>query len=277
MSDMTPMKRFTDQISKFEHLIGSEFKSKNFNKSSPKSNWSYGEYYTSKGISNDFVSVFNTPFENLSFALTFQYINLPKEEQHVFASIKTGANNDDIIYSKPLNLEEFKEIIKTINNELEEIRLFKKSNIAADDIVQKFSTHFLDDVLNIKELLKTEKERYDNFLQDQKKYLELQKFEDIFRERTKKFQDMEKLIDTTIKHSDDYKELQKLKLRMNELNKNIEEATEVLIKKHKFHEESKLLQTSKEDLFLANMALEKSISEYKTGQIPSASKLKYKR
>lgn len=277
MSDMTPMKRFTDQISKFEHLIGSQFQKKTFNKSAPKSNWANGEYYTSKGIANDFVIIFNTPFENLSFALTFQYINLKPEEQQVFASVKKGFNNDDIVYSEPLNLTQFKDIINNLNKELYNIRISKNPNIDPVDIIEKFSSHFLEDTLNLKELLKSEKEHYAIFLKDKTKEFEIEKFENKLKERSQKLKDTQLLIDTSIQSSADYKELQKLKKRLNELNNNIEEATDNLMKEHNFDLQIQLVQVSEEDLRFANMHLGQAILEYKTGANSSVSKNKHKR
>jgi hypothetical protein len=114
--ELTPMKRYAHQLQEFRHYLPSGFKEVQLNKKAEKYAYAAGESYHDKGVENDFVMIFKTPFNDISFAFAFSFQDLPLDKQHVFASIKKGKDNSSIQNSMPLTILEFKEKINTFNS-----------------------------------------------------------------------------------------------------------------------------------------------------------------
>lgn len=152
-NDLTPMKRFGTNLKKFKSYLAN-FKTKDFNKSAAKNSYYHSEDYTIKGVANDYVLVFQSTYPNISLGLTFQFLNLPVDEQYVLASIKKGIGPNDITYSEKMSLPTFKNLINEFNTWAQQTEDQKRTNIDQFTIFNKFSELFLLQTLDMKKEVK---------------------------------------------------------------------------------------------------------------------------
>lgn len=143
---MTPMKRLNFNIKTLKQNVENVFKDFTLNKSAPKLYFEWGgEQIETKGVQSDFVNVFKSLANNMSFAISYSYIDLPVEEHKISVSIKTTDNNNDIQNSLPMSIEEFKAKINYLNKDLIE----NTNNVNTMYVLQKVSSIFLNEDLNL--------------------------------------------------------------------------------------------------------------------------------
>lgn len=143
---MTPMKRLNFNIKTLKQNVENVFKDFTLNKSAPKLYFEWGgEQIETKGVQSDFVNVFKSLANNMSFAISYSYIDLPVEEHKITVSLKTTDNNNDIQNSLPMSIEEFKAKINYLNKDLIE----NTNNVNTMYVLQKVSSIFLNEDLNL--------------------------------------------------------------------------------------------------------------------------------
>lgn len=124
---MTPMTQLKNNLETFAALLGSSFKELTLNKSAPKDYVSFWcgdrtEHYD-KGVRSDFIRIFEVKFnkeDSYSMAFSFSYIDLPKDEQTVQFSLKTGGRNDSTVSSDTMTVNEFKTHLNSLNKAMKE-------------------------------------------------------------------------------------------------------------------------------------------------------------
>lgn len=146
--EMTPMKRLSGGLVQLRDLVSPYCKELTLNKAAPAYNphggeHGYGGY--SKGVESDFILIFKSKMNNISFALAFNYIDVPVEKQTVAASIKKGESNDDIVSSTPMSLDVFKERLNQFNKYFRG----REDNAELSDVVNKFSEILLEEKIDL--------------------------------------------------------------------------------------------------------------------------------
>lgn len=211
---ITPMKRFRNSLNKFSEICQPYFKNVNLNKSSSKYNPI--EYSYSKGVESEFISIFKSNLTDLSFAFSFTYMNLETEKQLVEVSHKI-LDNDSIITTKPLSLEEFKNKLNLLNKEL-----LTKNKITEKDIWNSFTSIFELTSVNIKKDIINIQEKLQQKIEDKKTDLNLESLEKNYNNTKILYQDGLQLLETEINNSSELKIIKNLEKKLRIAQKSLE-------------------------------------------------------
>lgn len=178
------MKRYSTLMDEMKKNISPYFNELTLNKVDSKYRsfanrryWSGDEPQYTKGVDSDFILILQNKGMGLSFALAFNYIDLPKEMQTVVATVKTKEGNknlDMIIGSKPMSLDMFKAKLVEFNG------LYKDTSPGPTDqktsvrnIIDSFSKIFIDQKLDLNQETQNamkKREDLENQLKDELKY-----------------------------------------------------------------------------------------------------------
>lgn len=220
--DITPMKRYRTILDEFRSYIKYDFEEITLNKSSPKFDFVRGESYEKKGVKNDFILIFKSPFKHVSFALSFQYIELPKEQQKVQASIKRGKDNETIEFSIPMSLNEFKDKLLDFNIwALNESSNSKSKKLSSNEIIDNFSLLFLSKKLDLQKELKQKEADLIAFSNEKSKELNLSAIEKEYHASKKSLDDAYNTIKSNLELSSEFKELTLIEKRVELLKKTL--------------------------------------------------------
>jgi hypothetical protein len=185
MSNITPMKKLRTHFDSFKELTEGSYRYFILNKSSPKFNPYGGDYGyggSSKGVNSDFILIFQdlsnyktrqkwdngNLVKKTSFSFLFDYINSEKET--VIFQLKADAqkSNKEIVSSKPMSIDEFKDKMRTINKSIK--LLTDKNQIT---IMNELVNSFLEIPMNLKNEIESEQLKINTFID--KKEIEIEK------------------------------------------------------------------------------------------------------
>lgn len=226
-NDLTPMKRFGTNLKKFKSYLAN-FKTKDFNKSAAKNSYYHSEDYTTKGVANDYVLVFQSTYPNASLGLTFQFLNLPVEEQYVLASIKKGLGPNDITYSEKISLPTFKTLINEFNTWAQEVENKTHSNIDQFTIFNKFSDLFLLQTLDMKKEVEAIEAKESIILKEKTEKFNIVELTQTSLKADSDLKAAQAQILKEITNSKENKELERLMLEMHQLKEALTIKTKVL-------------------------------------------------
>ena len=253
--EITPMKRLSSGINEFRNHVKNFFKETDLNKSAPKYNpyaWRDDSKNYSKGVSNDFIMIFNCKGIEPSFAISFTYIGLPLEKQRVSISIKKSKDNSTIVNSSELSIDEFKLKLNQINKDLND-----KNNVKNRDeisILEKVSEIFLSETYDLKKEIKTATKNINKLKEDKRKEYDIENLEANVVNTTNLYDSAEKKVKKLINACPEKAEILRLELLLNEA-KNI-----FNIKSLKIEEKYNLKQLES-DKIKAKKDLQKSSNE----------------
>lgn len=150
---ITPMKRLSNNMSSLRENISHLFSETVLNKSSPRSGGAYNNYNYTKGVESDCIQILASNKDNgVSFAVSYSYLDKEPEAHRIEVSVKIGKDNDSIVRSVPLTIEQFKEKINFLNKDLNTLKLAGKLfDVTEAQVIEKVSTSFLDKKIDLQE------------------------------------------------------------------------------------------------------------------------------
>lgn len=162
MTQITPMKQLKGNVENFKNETKELFNFLALNKVEPKYNPLEQKY--SKGVDSDFILLLNPKNRGLknafSGAFVFTYLDQSKPVT-IQAQLKTSTENDSIIGSEELSVEEFKIRINNLNKELknrnsngkigfyELFNMFKETFEVNNPVIKKENIKELDELKQI--------------------------------------------------------------------------------------------------------------------------------
>lgn len=249
--EITPMKRYANQIQELRSNLGFDFKELTLNKSKSKNYYGHGENYTNKGVESDFILIFQCPdLENYSFAFSFQFYDLFKDEQYVDISIKKGNKEDSIIQSQRFTLENFKNHLNDFNRWFTQN---SKHKVEPSSIFNHFSTTFLNKELDINNEIKIYHKELNSFIDKKTKEFNVDNLLIAHETAQTDLLKTQKYIEKTILNSPEYKSIRKLEDEVNMLNRQLANNRASLEKSLQLQ---KLINTAHEQEYLYKQAQE---------------------
>ncbi len=248
MKVITPMKRFSSNLTELKNILDKDFKVIELNKSSPKYN-RYADSWTKmgekRGVDSDYILIFQEKNTKISFAFVFTFLNLLPQDHYVLGSIKPQGTNISIENSLPMSLNDF-------NNNLKKFISFLNTNnqILPAQVLNEFSNIFLEFKIDLDAEVKKIEENVELI---KKQIKDETNWQEKVINRDKKEKELKKIlrsIDEEINDSEDQKELKKLTLRMKELQKIISNKKDELLSKNKVAKKEK-------ELIIANQEIRK--------------------
>jgi Ulp1 family protease len=218
--EMTPMKRLSGGLVQLRDLVSPYCKELTLNKAAPAYNphggeHGYGGY--SKGVESDFILIFKSKMNNISFALAFNYIDVPVEKQTVAASIKKGESNDDIISSTPMSLDAFKEKLNRFNKNFRG----HEDNASLSDIVNKFSEILLEEKLDLANEIKKADKKLSEIVHDANKKHNVPKLNNSLEMASSDLENAQNLIRLKINEMPESEEIKKLEAQLAALRATV--------------------------------------------------------
>lgn len=289
--EMTPMKRYSTLMSEMKEIVAPYFNELSLNKVDSKYRsfvshryWRTQDEPThTKGVESDFILIFqNKPFA-LSFALSFNYIDLPKEMQTVVATVKTKnpkSNSDMIVGSAPMSLSVFKQKLlefNTVYSQKSPGPTSSKDSLL--NIVNTFSTIFIDQKFD----LKSSVEKSVNQRNDLEKSLksELQ-YDNLLSSKEIAEKDLNKtkrLIQKTIDELDETKEVKRLeellsraKVELASKKSTIEKTYQLKNKTDVYSKDNRLFSEANQKIEDALVIFDKSLIKPVREQVKEKSK-----
>lgn len=267
--EITPMRRYSTLVDQMKKNIAPYFNEVGLNKVDPKYKGFRGSYWRddepsyTKGVDSDFILIFQNKGMAISFALSFNYINLPKEMQTVVATVKTkdtAKNIDLIVGSKPINLDMFKSKVIEFN------KLYEINSPGATDqkssvrnIAEAFSKIFIDQKLDLKQEVENALEKRQKL---EKKVKDNLNYEELYNNHKEAKNILEKAktsIDSDISLLAEKREIDRLESLLKDLRVELAQRKSAIEKKHKLKEKKDAF--NKVDVYLidANEAIKKSL------------------
>lgn len=223
--DMTPMKRYSINMQELRSHLKPFFSELTLNKSKPKNYYAGGVSSDNAGVESDFILIFSDKTKNVSFALSFTYIDLDVSQQTVQASVKSSKSNDDIESSESMTLDEFKVKINSFNKWLVENNVkHSKTTRPPLDIIDKFADVFMDKKLDVKKEVEKKEKEIADFIIEKSKDLNVAHLTEKSMKANHSFDNVNTLIKTQIESSPEFKELQTIEKRAKELRKIIDKS-----------------------------------------------------
>lgn len=215
---MTPIKKLNHNISKLREFA-KNFKQITLNKAEPKyKRYNYENSYT-KGVSNDVILIFelvDKHFENMSFAIAFNYINLEEKNHTAVVSIKNSKDNKDIISSQEMSIEEFRLSLNSL------IKKFTAEETLTDLMIFNYiSLIFLENPLNFEESVKESKEKLNLIKKENEKKFNIKELKKELEELEDLSTVTNKLLNKKIKSSKEYLLVKSLEEQLLKANLNL--------------------------------------------------------
>lgn len=142
---MTPMEKLKPQFDLLKAHLGTNFEEINLNKSNYKEEYVgfCGEttQYINKGVRSDFIRLYRAQFnkeQTYTLGFSFVYIDEKQENQKVVFSSSVGKDEKKFSPKKEMNVEDCREILKNIINQLKERKKF-----SFDDTMRIVQEEFL--------------------------------------------------------------------------------------------------------------------------------------
>lgn len=261
MEKMTPMKRYSGSMQEMRENLKSHFNEIILHKSEPKYN--RADYTTTKGVESDFIIIFSEPKQEVSLALTFDYIDLEDKDHRVTASIKKWKNNNKMEVSQAMPLPEFKEKLNQFNKSFKEIfktQTTSKMQLNSASIVNKFSEFFLERKLDWEKELNEKQEKLNQLHQTisaELKIPETRKIKILAIENLNKAQEQVK---KEITESEDFKNLLLIKKQVVDLEMKLSTITTNLGILLKVKELKRMSDIATENLIVKEYELEKKVA-----------------
>lgn len=236
-TEITPMKRLSTGINQFRNQVKSYFNEVNLNKSAPKYNphaWRDGDSSYSKGVENDFIMIFSARGIEPSFAISFTYINLPVEQQKVEVTIKKGKNNDSIVTSGEMTLEDFRVKLNEINKAFQEKSYLK--NRDETSILEKVSEVFLSQTYDLKGEIKQATKEIKKLRETKRKEYNIENLETNVIDTTNAYDSAEKKAKRAISNSSEKEAVAILEKQLLEAKNKLAEKTKQIENKYQLNE-----------------------------------------
>lgn len=265
--ELTPMKRYQDGLNTLRSYLSPAFTELTLNKVQSKTAWVHGEYHKTKGVENDFVLVFKSPFPDISIGLVFNFLDLPKEQHTVQATIKKGKDNSNIQLSEPMDLATFKTTLNEFNTWAAGLRNQKKE-IKPVAVLNKFSETFLKEVVDYQQELKTQAQKFQEFLAIKEEQFGIPKLVKDAKKAKTHLEEVEGFIKKEIETSDAYKEMVLLQEKLKKLEKTVTTTRSKLEKELNLKTLQQVAWNTEHKLKITQQQLEHSIeTEYKGAAI----------
>lgn len=267
--DMTPMKRLSVGINNFRGNITPFFKEVSLNKSAPKYNpyaWKNDENTYSKGVENDFIMIFKNVGIEPSFAIAFNYSNLPPEEHKVEITIKKGKENDSIVTSGQMSVEDFRVKLNEINKAFQEKSYLK--NRDETSILEKVSEIFLSETYDLKGEIKQATKDIKKLREAKRKEYDIENLENKVVETTNAFDSAEKKAKRSISNSAEKSLVDNLEKQLLEAKSKLVEKSAQVSTKYKLKDLLEEKQEAKTELVQANSQMNKEI-DIQLNKLPS--------
>lgn len=261
--DMTPMKRLSTGINTFRSHVTPFFKEVSLNKSAPKYNpnaWSSGYNSYSKGVENDFIMIFNNPGLDPSFAIAFTYINLPESECKVEVSIKKGKDNNSIVTSGEMSVEDFRVKLNEINKAFQEKSYLK--NRDETSVLEKVSEIFLSQTYDLKSEIKQAAKDLKKLREAKRKEYDIENLENKVVETTNAFDSADKKAKRAISNSAEKALVDSLEKQLLEAKGKLTEKAAEVSNKYKLKDLLEEKQEAKTELVQANSKMDKEITAH---------------
>ena len=171
-TEMTPMKRYSTGLQNLKMHLNSISRKTELNKSASKRDYD-GDY--SKGVKSDYILIFKDIHSETSFALVFEYMDLPTDKQRVVGNIKTDDNSIKSSYT--MTLEDFKSNLNALNKDLN--ISITKGKFDFPEAVSLISKHMLKEVIDFKNDLKKANSTVSRFLTSKLKELDRDGYEEV--------------------------------------------------------------------------------------------------
>lgn len=223
-TEMTPMKRYSTGLTNLKMHMNRVAKKTELNKTASKSNHDGGY---SKGVESDFILIFKDNYSDTSFALVFEYMDLPADKQRVVGSIKTS--DDAIKTSYNMTLEDFKSNLNGLNKDLNIAQT--KGGYDFPEALSLFSKHMLKEVIDFKNDLKQATSTVSKFLTSKLKELENAGYEEVIANAEKALDKAQRSVAKKIADSPLTIERKALVERIRELDRLMDEERKTLTEK----------------------------------------------
>lgn len=261
--EMTPMKRLSTGINNFRSHVTPFFKEVSLNKSAPKYNpnaWSSGYNSYSKGVENDFIMIFNNPGLEPSFAISFTYLNVPEYEQRVEVSIKKGKNNDSIVSSGEMTVEDFRVKLNQINKAFQEKAYLK--NRDETSVLEKVSEIFLSQTYDLKAEIKQATKDIKKLRETKRKEYDIESLENKVVETTNAFDSADKKAKRAINNSAEKALVDSLEKQLSEAKSKLTEKAAEISTKYKLKDLLEEKQEAKTELVKSTSSMNKEIDSH---------------
>jgi len=255
---MTPMKKLKGQFSELNEFLSPFFSQFILNESRPKEipypfQRSHHQNSVSKGVKEDHLRIYKDLNSDSSIAFIFDYKGKDEEDWRFYTSIKATNNNDSIIYSQPLNYNQFKKELNSFLSDLREEYRSKKNKINNEFIFNKICSIFIKESLDFKlEQEKAEKKITEHTLPIFNKIQENTIQLNYNRDHIIKIKDS---IRASITRSADYKRLIQLKKEVEELTLKIHDKTKLKEEEKDIPQKTKLVESLKNENTVLNNTL----------------------
>lgn len=263
MKEMTPMKKLQGNFKIFRDLTENMFKEVTLNKSSPKS-YRYGwDRKETKGVDNDFTMLFGLKngVQYPSFAFVFDYLESSRP-QTIVAQMKNDENNNTIVSSIPMTVEEFRAKINQFNKEI--ANDFGKCQLK--DVIkfaEKFGQVFLNDTLDLNKQIESASKEVKEFIKLKEKEFDIDGLNKSVKESGKELDEALAQYTKELKKSPITKEIEELEKRMNELKGMLETKKVELTNKHNIKELTQKHDKAKKELKTNEEKLNQEFEEKK--------------
>lgn len=259
-TEITPMKRLSTGINDFRNNVKPFFREVNLNKSAPKYNayaWRDDKNSYSKGVENDFIMIFNPHMIGPSFAISFTFLELPLEKQKVEITIKKGVDNNSIVTSGELSVEEFKTKLKEINKAFQEKSYMKNRDETA--IIEKVSEIFLSQKYDLRGEIKQATKDIAKLREQKRKEYDIENLETNVVATTNNYDSAEKKAKKAINSSNEKTEVDKLETLLIEAKKNLNNKINEVEVKYKLKDLKEEKNDAKTELVEASDNMNKAV------------------
>jgi hypothetical protein len=217
----TPMKKIKGNLGNLKVLLVDDFSHKELNQRNSRVEHNHDNYTDRyvKEIISDFKHIFNAhKSKELSFSITYDYLNKPVEKHSIQLSV---CNNGNFKNSLFMSVSEFNLMIKSLNRN---IKSFSKNNPEGDIanyVINEIYTNLIQEEYNLELEVSNSQKSITSFLVDKKEFLGITKLEETFDINKKDIIRCKDIVKNSIETSEDYIELQRLKESVKKLEERV--------------------------------------------------------
>lgn len=270
---ITPMSRLQNSLNNLKLMISPHFNEINLNKAKSHFNstaWFGDTESSTKGVNQDFITIFKCKNSETSFSIGFTYIDLPNEQHTINVGIKKTGYNSSIITSEEMTIDEFKMKLKNINKEIKSDDFQK--NINEIKILQEISKEFIDQNYDLSSELKKANQDQNLFHNQKKKEYNIDYFQEQVDISTQEYQKADKKVKSLINKSAEKTEVEHLEILYLAAKRKFENKKQEIEKLYDLENLNFNRYLSENELSQASKTMERDLEEQKKKYSPIVAK-----
>ena len=253
---MTPMKKFSTGLTELKDTSRPYFKEVTLNRAAPGYS-RYSEDGYTKGVEHDFVLIMASHDKEISFGLSFDYVDRPSTAQIVIASIKKGQNNTGIVSSMPMLLDVFKNRLNDLNKYFRTYPA-KASQVS---ILEKFAEVFLEEKLDLNKEIREADKKLSLLVQEKEAQYKVIDLKNAYDMTESDLTNTRKMIKSKLASTPEAQELKELEARVAALKSIVIKKEKTLQKEYHLKDHENNNYEARAKYLLANDKAVKAVQE----------------